>query len=167
VELPSDIATTTPDYRHISIGGGPRQGREILDAALPTTSVIESGSTETVPRRSNKTVTVYASEPVEPEEPEMAAGPEAGLVVANAIMKGQPELVDLGRPDRHAVLPGPRARPRRPSGEHVHHPILRRSGGRGAHPSVEDSHSEKRVDALRHRYEFLIAATANPVATSS
>ncbi|MDQ1622804.1 MAG: hypothetical protein QOH19_1222, partial [Actinomycetota bacterium] len=107
---------------------------------------------------------------VESEEPEMAAGtgPEAELVVPNAIVKDQPVLVDLGGQSVTLFYLG---RGHTDGDLLVGTSTTLYAGDlveEGSHPSFEDSYPEdwagalRHVSALRHRYEFLVPGHGKP-----
>ncbi|MEO5781192.1 MBL fold metallo-hydrolase [Arthrobacter sp. PAMC25284] len=179
----------------IDTGGGPRQGREILAAVREKTQLplvvvnthahydhffgnavfADDGVTEFW-AHANCAAGIEENgdrqrRAVAGDEPEMAAGegPEAELVVPNAIVKDQPVLVDLG---------GQRVTLFYLGHGHTDGDLLVGSATtlfagdlveQGAHPSFEDSYPEdwadalRHLSALRHRYEFLIPGHGEPV----
>jgi glyoxylase-like metal-dependent hydrolase (beta-lactamase superfamily II) len=178
----------------IDTGGGPRQGREILAAVREKTQLplavvnthahydhffgnavfADDGVTEfwahqncaaEIEQNGNRQRRLVAS-----EEPEMAAGtgPEAELVVPNAIVKDQPVLVDLGGQSVTLFYLGRG----HTAGDLLVGTATTLYAGdlveEGSHPSFEDSYPEdwagalRHVSALRHRYEFLVPGHGRP-----
>ncbi|WP_432393369.1 MBL fold metallo-hydrolase [Pseudarthrobacter sp. L19] len=160
----------------IDTGGGPRQGREILDAVrqktqLPLVVVNTHAHYDHFYGNAvfaNDGVTEFwahencaaeiedngdAQRPlVAKDEPDMAAGQGEAveLVVPNAIVKDQPVLVDLGGVSVTLFYLGR---------GHTDGDLLVGTGStlyagdlveQGAHPSFEDSYPEEWADALRH-----------------